>query len=203
MQQELRIWSPVVVASWPGIRLFRMQACYPLNGEFEAIEYMRLKTGNTQVICHGKTVEVAIEVEILSLMKEAGGNSRLLNRKDTLRDRLPLQEFRPLVQSEQDVDFIIDIKKIDWDGNIREQEILVTYYIDYCIFGVKEQVVSLLIREDYGFGGGQGSGAGGGIVGLPKIGARREGYAAQGRHGGVKLFIGIFKIAHGQQGGAC
>jgi hypothetical protein len=93
-------------------------------------------------------VEVQVDVETLCLVRDRQGKSRLLSRRETLKDRITLQQFIPPVQRDQEPDYIMQLEDLSWDGEMVGRDLLVTFYLTYMVYGARQQVVEISKMEE-------------------------------------------------------
>ncbi|MDD2586343.1 MAG: hypothetical protein PHT79_08910 [Syntrophomonadaceae bacterium] len=143
MDQAYDIWAPVIVSRLPAPRKLDEQKAFAVDKTYQSFEDLRVKVRESEAYLSGQAVEIKIKLNILCLVEDMNGKTHLLNRQETVKDRVPLTEFENTVNSEKDLNYIIEIINISVEGEITSQQIAVAYFIDYLLMAAREQLVQL------------------------------------------------------------
>ncbi|HOB11868.1 MAG TPA: hypothetical protein PLM20_05600 [Syntrophomonadaceae bacterium] len=147
MGQALAIWSPVVVSKLD--QPYHLQSHYncALDQLFRSIEDLKIKVRTAVVRAQGLAVETLLRLDILCLVEDINGQLHLISREETVRNRIPLAEFSPEIRRENELKYVLDIHNIDCQGELRNQELHLDYFIDYMIIATRDQLVQLTAAE--------------------------------------------------------
>lgn len=147
MGQALSIWSPVVVSKLN--RPFHLQSHYncALDELFRSIEDLKIKVKTAVVRAQGLAVEALLRLDILCLVEDLDGQLHLISREETVRNRIPFGEFDPEIERNSDLKYVLHIHNIDCQGELKNQELHLDYFIDFMIIATHEQMVQLSAGE--------------------------------------------------------
>lgn len=147
MGQALAIWSPVVVSKLD--QPYHLQSHYncALDQLFRSIEDLKIKVKTAVVRAQGLAVEALLRLDILCLVEDINGQLHLISREETVRNRIPLGKFDPKIQRENELKYVLDIHSIDCQGEIKNQELHLDYFIDFMIIATQDQLVQLIAGE--------------------------------------------------------
>lgn len=143
MQEDLSIWSPVIMTGLRDEHNCQQHNIYIMEEGKRRLEHIKAKLRNCQAHLQGRNIELLIEIDLLCLLENEQGKTDLLNRKEVLKEHVPLREFDRPIKKEEELEFIIDISNLYCEGQIRGQELDVAYFFNYNLMAVKEQVVNL------------------------------------------------------------
>ncbi|MDD4801367.1 MAG: hypothetical protein PHF24_00295 [Syntrophomonas sp.] len=146
MKQDIRLWSPVIVASLIVPRICQRESRFETNQLFNRMEDIKIKIKNPRTDWQGKALVSLVNLEIIAIMEDQSGYSQLISRQEILKDRIYIEEFDQ--QIKKDMKFIISIQDLSWDGEIEKSELKINYYLSYMIYAVREQVVDLFAAEE-------------------------------------------------------
>ena len=149
MGEALSIWSPVVLAELSTPRSFDHHQVYHLDERFQSMEDLRVKLREYIVRKQGNALETLFKLEVLCLLENMDGKMQLVKKEENLRDRVLLQEFDCNLDFDKEsrIDFIGDIKKINWQGGLDGNQLHVILFIDYILMAIRQQVIRLLEQE--------------------------------------------------------
>ncbi len=151
MKQDIRLWSPVILASLAVPRICQRESRLGTDQIFKRMEDIKVKIKNPRAEWQGKILEARMNLEIIALMEDQAGHTQLISRQEIIKDRVALGEFDRLVEQERDVGFIIQIQDLKWDGEMQGNELIIRYSLNYVIFAAREQVVNLNANEEMEF----------------------------------------------------
>ena len=143
MNQDIALWSPVIIASLKSPRSCQQERRYRYDPMIRRIDDIKIKVRNLRAERKGKAMEVWISLEIITVVDDSNGHTQLIDRKETIKERLPFQEFDSPIELDEEVGYIIQIKDLNWDGETQGNEVVITYFLNYMVFAVREQVVTL------------------------------------------------------------
>jgi len=143
MAGGLSIWSPVIIAQLKNPQTVKEQVSYTVDKIFKSMEELKVKVKYTEIKIQGQTVEAQIKLDILCLLRDITGTMELITREETVREKIPLMSFNNPIGSEKQTSFVIDILNLYWEGEIRDYEICVAYFLDYMIIAIREQAVRI------------------------------------------------------------
>lgn len=147
MEDNLTIWSPVLLNRLKDNRRIAEEKSYPLDIYYRAIEDLRVRVKERQVVSLGTAVEARIKVDILCLLADQEGQMQLFKREEILYDRISLQEFEKTLNRDEPVDYHLELKRVTWEGEIDGNDVKVACFIDYTIIATREQLVRLRGEE--------------------------------------------------------
>ncbi|MGE5390669.1 MAG: hypothetical protein ACM3PE_06345 [Deltaproteobacteria bacterium] len=147
MEDNLTIWSPVMLNRLKDNRRLTEERSYPLEYYYRAIEDLRIRVKERQVVALGTAVEARIKVDILCLLADQEGHMQLFKREEVLNDRIPLQEFERTLNRDEPVDYHLELKRVAWEGEINGYDVKVACFIDYTVIATHEQLVRLRGEE--------------------------------------------------------
>lgn len=147
MGQALSIWSPVVISTLN--RPFHLQSHYKcaLDQLFRSIEDLKIKVKTAVVRAQGLAVEAMLRLDILCLVEDFNGQLHLISREETVRNRIPFGEFEPEIEQDSDLQYVLQIQDIDCQGELKDQELHLDYFIEFMIIATQEQIVQLSAEE--------------------------------------------------------
>lgn len=143
MEQAISIWSPVVMAQLNTPRRLGCEPSYTADRLFRALEDLKIKIKQWEVIPQGQAVEVRIKMDILCLLEDPGGHMHLVKKEETLRERVAYTEFNRNLEKEDTLSFVISIKDVSVDGELIGPEIRIRFLVEYTLIATREQVVRL------------------------------------------------------------
>lgn len=148
MGQALSIWAPLVVSKLD--RPYHLQSHYncALDQLFRSIEDLKIKVKTAVVRAQGLAVEALLRLDILCLVEDVNGQLHLISREETIRDRIPFGKFEPEIERESDLKYVFEIHDIDCQGELRNKELHLDYFIDFMIIATREQLVELSTDEN-------------------------------------------------------
>lgn len=148
MGQALSIWSPVVISKLD--QPYHLQAHYDcaLDQLFRSIEDLKIKVKTAVVRAQGLAVEALLRLDILCVVEDVKGQLHLISREETIRDRIPFGKFEPEIERESDLKYVFEIHDIDCQGELRNKELHLDYFIDFMIIATREQLVQLSADEN-------------------------------------------------------
>ncbi len=149
MREALSIWSPVVLSELINPKSADFHQVYHLDDSYQGMEGLRIKLREHIIRKQGNALETLFKMEVLCLLENMEGKMQLLKKEENLRERVLLQEFdRELdFDREPQIDFIGDIKKIDWRGGLDGKQLHVVILIDYALLAIRQQVIKLWEQE--------------------------------------------------------
>lgn len=147
MEEDLTIWSSVLLARLKQSRRFAEEKIYPLEFYYQAMEDLRVRIKERQIVALGTAVEVRLKVDILCLLADDEGHMQLFKREESFTDRVSLQEFDRTPDRDEKIDYRLELKGIAWEGEIDGRDIRVTCFIDYSVIATREQLVRLKGQE--------------------------------------------------------
>lgn len=147
MEQAFSIWSPVIMAQLSTPRRLGREHSYTADRLFRMLEDLKIKVKQSEVIAQGQAVEVRVKIDILCLLEDPAGHMHLVKKEETLRERVAYTEFDHHLEKEEGVSFVINIRDISFDGELKGGEIRVRFFIEYTLIATREQVVRLWTGE--------------------------------------------------------
>lgn len=147
MGQAFSIWSPVVIAELSVPRTIKKQSIVELNQSYCSMEDLKIKEQDLKIRIQGQAAEAQMRLDVLCLAADIPGNRQLISKEEIIRDRVPFGEFNNGLGDEKKVNFVGDVQKISWDGEIDGRVLRVNLFIDYMIIATREQVVKLSENE--------------------------------------------------------
>lgn len=143
MEQAFSIWSPVIMAQLNTPRRLGQEHSYPAERLFRMLEDLKIKIKQSEVISQGQALEVRVKIDILCLLEDPMGHMHLVKQEETLRERVAYAEFDRNLEREEGVSYVINIRDIAYDGELKGGEIRVRFFIEYTLIATREQVVML------------------------------------------------------------
>lgn len=153
MEENLTIWSPVVLARLKENRRISEARDYPLEMSYQAMEDLRIRVKERQVIRLGSVIEALIKLDIICLLADPAGHMHLFKREVVFHERIPLQDFEPTLNRDEAVDYHLELKRVTWEGEVDDRSVQVVCFIDYTIIATHEQLVRLSGEERSGISG--------------------------------------------------
>jgi hypothetical protein len=143
MEQAFSIWSPVVMAQLNTPRRLGREQVFSSDRLFSILEDIKVKVKHSEALTQGQAVEVRIKIDILCLLEDTNGSLHLVKKEETIKERVPYAEFDHSLEKEEALNFVINIKDISSDGDLKGKEIRVKYLIEYTMIVTREQIVRL------------------------------------------------------------
>lgn len=147
MEQAFSIWSPVIMAQLNHPRRLGREQIYNVDRLFRMLEDLRIKVKQSEVIAQGQAVEVRVKIDILCLLEDPAGHMHLVKKEEILRERVAYTEFDRSLEGEEGVSFVINVRDITFDGELKGGEIIARFLIEYNLIATREQVVRLWSGE--------------------------------------------------------
>ncbi|MGS0763108.1 hypothetical protein [Syntrophomonas curvata] len=147
MEQAFSIWSPVITAQLNTPRRLGDERSYAAERLFRMLEDLKIKVKQSEVIPQGQAVEVRVKIDILCLLEDPAGRMHLVKKEETLRERVAYTEFDRSLEREEGIGFVINVKDISFDGELKGGEIRVRFLVEYTLIATREQVVRLWTGE--------------------------------------------------------
>lgn len=144
MAQACLIWSPVVIAEMNSPQKINKQVVYAIEENFYSMEDIKVKTKNSLVKKQGRAIEANIVVDIICLLADAEGNMHLISREEIIREKVALTEFNKVLDIEEQIEFWLNVNKLDYEGDFSAGEIVITLFLDYVIVATKNQIIRLI-----------------------------------------------------------
>ncbi|QGU00569.1 hypothetical protein SYNTR_1975 [Candidatus Syntrophocurvum alkaliphilum] len=143
----ISIWSSVVIGELEKIHRAKNSCIFTIEHGIDSLEDIKIKTKNKKATLQGKSVEVKVEIDILCLIEDSKGKLTLLTQEQILRDKLFLDEFNSERFLNKDFNFQVDIKNITYEGDIKDGQIEIIYFVDYWVIAVTDQIINLGFDE--------------------------------------------------------
>ncbi len=147
MEQAFSIWSPVIMAQLKTPRRPGQEHSYPCERFHRTLEDLKVKVKHSEVLPQGQAVEVRVKVDILCLLEDDQGSMHLVKKEETIKERVPYNDFDQILEPKDYFHFVINIKDISCDGELSRGEIRVRFLMEYSIIATREQVVRLWAGE--------------------------------------------------------
>ncbi len=148
MKQDILLWSPVIVNSLSTPRTCQQVRHYRVDTICNRVDDIKIKTIQLRAERRGKILEARIQLQIVALLEDFSGHSRLFSRPELIKERLAWQEFDKPPQQAADIKYIIQIQELKCDAELQGNEIIISYLLSYMLWAVQEQVVKLLAEEE-------------------------------------------------------
>ncbi len=146
MENDISLWTPVVIAQLPFPKTCRQIYRIKLEAGYKRIDDIRVKIRHCQANRQSKYLEASIEIEIIVLYEDGHGNTRIFCRQVVIKERMDWPSIdKKLVTS--DVKYILQLKDLHWDTEFIRDEIAVEITAAYMINVVREQVVKLNLQS--------------------------------------------------------
>jgi|GEM_PF-474806 len=147
MEENMTIWSPVLLARLKENRRINEPRTYPLEISYRAMEDLRIRVKERQVLALGTAVEARIKLDILCLLADSEGHMHLFKREEIFHERIPLQEFDQTLKRDEPADYHLELKRVEWEGEINGRNVQVACFLEYSIIATREQLVRLRREE--------------------------------------------------------
>jgi len=147
MEQALSIWSPVVVAELNTPHWCESEQTYSVNQLFRVLEDLKIKVKKSEAYKQGQAVEVRVKTAILCLLQDQNGKAHLVKKEDTIKERIGFEDFNRGLSKDDEINFIINIRAINGNGDLSGGVIRVKYYIEYNLIATREQIVQVWTGE--------------------------------------------------------
>lgn len=143
MPENVSIWSPVVVARLPDTRT--CQHKYEISSaiRYKGIADLKTRISFHQVKVEGRSVELKVQAETISIMEDEQGNLHPLSRRDVIKERVALADFRPRPDGGQEPYYVAEIIGFYGDMVIQGQKLIIMYYLTFKLLALREQLVTL------------------------------------------------------------
>lgn len=147
MMANTCIWSPVVVASLAVPHSCQQEYRYKSDQIIKCIEDVKVKIKNPQAQRQGKVVEARMKLEIITLLEDYQGCTQVINRQETIKERVPLTDFDSQPDQEGESTYIVQITNLKWDAEMERNELSVSCSIQYLLLATRDQIVTLNRNE--------------------------------------------------------
>lgn len=149
MNQDISLWSPVIIAALTAPRTCRQERHLTVSPFYKRVDDVKVRIRNPQTERQGKSLETRMNLEIVALLEESDGRTVLISRPEIIKERLSFEEFdRIPLPEEGEVAYITQIQDLNWTEDLQDDEIIVKFTVSYLIFAVREQVVRLHAEEE-------------------------------------------------------
>lgn len=143
MEDLLTIWTPVVISQLINDHKAKEEMIYHLDETYDILEDIKIKFKETQARIQGKAVEVVVKLELLCLVRDRHGRLHLVNREEKVINRIPANEFSHSFISEEAPSFVVNLGQLKWEGEIKGQQLKISYRFDYMVLVIQERVVQV------------------------------------------------------------
>ncbi|HZK86996.1 MAG TPA: hypothetical protein VFC40_03445 [Syntrophomonas sp.] len=143
MQENVTIWSSVIVAQLPDTRTCQQKREVMTSEKYRRIEDLKTRISARQVKVEGKSAEIKVNVESLTLLEDDQGNLHPYSRRDIIKERIPLALFDALPEEYQELRYIVEIKDFYGDAVLQGKNLIIIYYLSYMLLATREQMVTL------------------------------------------------------------
>ncbi|MDD3024320.1 MAG: hypothetical protein PHE26_10540 [Syntrophomonadaceae bacterium] len=146
MKQELAIWSRVVIAQLNSPRSINREVKNILDADLYSVEDVKVKIKELSWKRQGQAVETLLHLDLLFLLEDKNGIMKLANKEDSIRDRVPFDEFdcnADLLAKDKMISFNGEIRDLSWQVEINQNEIKMHFTFEYLLLATREQVVRL------------------------------------------------------------
>jgi len=137
------IWSPVIIASLAAPHVSRQEYRYKSDQMLKRIEDIKVKIKNPRAERQGKMVEARIKLEIIALVEDYQGRTQVINRPETIKERVPLTDFDGYPGQDGESTYIVQVSDLKWDAEMENNELNVSCSLQYLILAAREQIVVL------------------------------------------------------------
>ncbi len=141
MNQDLAIWSPVIVARLASPHHYRQKNSYHIGESYRRIEDLKVRIRSRQAQVQGKSVETKLSVVLLCLVEDHNGKLCPITREEILKERIPLSDFDQIPDRREDLHYLQDIENFSWDADLKGKYLNMSYYLTYMLMATQEQVV--------------------------------------------------------------
>ncbi len=143
MQDEVSIWSSVIVARMPETCTCQNKREITTAVRYKRIEDLKTRISARQVKIEGKSAELIVNVETLFILEDEQGNLLPFSRRDVIKERIPLAKFQPRPDDGQELCYIAEITDFYGDTVMQGQNLIVIYYLTYRMLALQEKIVTL------------------------------------------------------------
>ncbi|HBQ85688.1 MAG TPA: hypothetical protein DER33_03285 [Syntrophomonas sp.] len=143
MEDLLTIWTPVVISRLVNDHNAKEEIIYHLDETYDILEDIKIKLKEAQARMQGKAVEVTVKLELLCLVRDQHGRLQLVNREEKVMNRIAAGEFSHPFTSEKAPSFVVNLSELKWMGEIKGQQLKISYRFDYMVLVIQEQVVQV------------------------------------------------------------
>lgn len=143
MEQAYSIWAPVIVSHLTAPRKFGEQREFDVDQIYKSLEDLKVKVKASEVSPQGQNVETKLILDILCLVEDMTGRMQLIKKEEIVKDRVPVEEFENAVDREKEIQFVMDIINVNFEGEISGREIRVAFFIDYMLMATREQEIHI------------------------------------------------------------
>lgn len=148
MGEAVSIWSPVVVGKLDRPHHLQAHFSCALDQVIRSIEDLKIKVKTAVVKAQGLAVEASLKLDILCLVEDMKGQMHLISHEEIVRNRVPLEDFDQEMDRDRELKYVLDIQDIDCQGEIKNEELHVDYFIDFMIVATRDQLVQLSAQEE-------------------------------------------------------
>lgn len=149
MNKDISLWSPVIIASLTVPRTCQQERHLTVSPFYKHVDDIKVRIRKPSTEQQGKSLETRMNLEIIILLEESDGRTVLISRPEIIKERLSFAEFDRLPQpGEGEVAYITQIQDLNWNGELQDNEIIISYSLSYMIFAVREQVVRLYAEDE-------------------------------------------------------
>ncbi len=148
MAQACLIWSPVIIAELNNPQKVNEHLVYAVDDSFYSMEDIKVKTKNSEIIKQGKAIEANIVVDIICLLADSGGHMHLISKEEIIRQRVALSEFNKVLETDEQIEFWLNVMNLDWEGEFSGGSIRITLFLDYVVIATRQQIVRLSLDEE-------------------------------------------------------
>jgi hypothetical protein len=148
VNQNISLWSQVILASLLVPRNFQQESRYRNSEMVKRIEDIKVRIKHPRAQRQGRGVEARFNLEIIALVEDFQGRSQVFSRQEVIKDRLELGDFDHPLEADKELNYIVQIHDLKWDGEMKGQELIINYDFSYMLYSAQEQVVKLFADEE-------------------------------------------------------
>jgi hypothetical protein len=142
MDKPLLIWTPVISAQLKNRRIKSTAFC-SVEKNPGHITDIKIKIRQCEARLQGTSVHIWFQLEYLCLMEGHQGEMLLITWTGECQDRITLTEFDSHGGRWEKTDMKIDIIEHDGEGEVKEGEICLDFYIDYSVIASQDKIIEI------------------------------------------------------------
>lgn len=144
----MNIWAPVVISNLFSCYEVQEIKKYVLEQPYKHIENVKVKIYDTYIKHRGRSIEILLYIDILALVANPKERVKIFKTQDQIELRISVQEFRYPLGDFNKLNFVTDIQKFEWEGEIIQSELILNFFIKLDVIVTREQQIPIPVNSE-------------------------------------------------------
>lgn len=148
MEDVITLWTPVIISKLSDVQRIQDQTVYYLDQPYRGLEDVKIKIRQTEARVLAREVEIIINLDVLCLVRSSNGDLKMVSGEERLVTRIPVSEFSRPFAREHDIGFRINNTNLNWEGELKGQELRIRYGFDCMVLALQDQAVAIAVENN-------------------------------------------------------